>query len=380
MRIVVTGLIGSIPLAGLTLHYLQYVLGFKALGYDVLYLEDTGTWCYDPSSDGMVQDSSASVKYLTGVMSAYDHADGWAFVDHQNNYNGMTKHQLDTFLASAEIFINVTGAGLLRDSYLRIPSRIYIDTDPGFVQLRLARGSTQDKYHLGLHTSHHSFGCNIGQGSCTIPTDEFHWIPTVQPICLDLWPYMPADPVAPFTTIMKWKSYPPEEYEGKTYGLKDLELKKYIDLPGRISHPMELAISGNPPESDLKNSGWSLRNALDISYSIEAYRQYIQKSLGEWSIAKNAYVSMYSGWFSERSACYMASGRPVVVQETGFSEWMKTGGLGVKPFSNVDEASEAIDNILANYLLHSRAARDIAHEYFSAEIVLSNLIESSNAR
>ena len=281
MRLVVTGLIGSIPLAGLTLHYLQYVLGFKELGHDVLYLEDTGTWCYDPFSDGMVEDSTAGIKYLADVMSTYYHSDGWAYIDHQNNCHGKTKEQLEAFLTSAEIFVNVTGAGLVRDNYLKIPSRIYIDTDPGFIQLRLANGSEQDQYHLGLHTSHYSFGCNIGLASCAIPADGFNWTPTVQPLCFDLWPDVPAGPAASFTTIMKWKSYPPEEYDGKTYGLKDLELQKYMDLPGRINRPIELAISGDPPENELKSAGWSLRNALDVSDSIESYRRYIQGSLGE---------------------------------------------------------------------------------------------------
>ena len=377
MRIVVTGLIGSIPLAGLTLHYLQYVLGLKQLGHDVLYLEDTGTWCYDPSSDGMVEDSSSGVEYLAHIMRNFADTESWTFIDHQQKTYGVSGKKFKSFISSADMLINVTGAGLIREDYERIPARVYVDTDPGFIQLRLANDNTQDRYHLGLHNAHFSFGCNIGLNKCLIPEGGFTWRPTRQPICMDLWPQTPADRHAPLTTIMKWKSYSPEKYDGETYGLKDLELMKFIRLPELARRPLELAISGDPPQAKLEKTGWRVRPAFTISRSIDVYRKYIQDSSGEWSIAKNAYVSTYSGWFSERSACYLASGRPTVLQETGFSEWLDTSSrLGVIPFTSADDALEAVTQFSSNYQKNCEVAREMAHEYFSAGKVLQNLLEN----
>lgn len=376
MRIVVTGLIGSIPLAGLTLHYLQYFLGLVRLGHEVLYLEDTGTWCYDPVTDDMLEDSSGGVGYLEKVMRDCGHSDDWTFVAHDGTQYGKTGRDFKTYIESADLLINVTGAGLIREDYLAIASRVYIDTDPGFIQLRLANESEKDKYHLGLHTSFFTFGCNIGHESCPVPTGGFDWKPTVQPIFFDLWSPQPERKLAPYTTIMKWKSYQPEELDGVVYGLKDQELDKFLDLPLRTGQSMELAINGDPPEEALRNAGWKLRQALEISQTIEAYSEYLGGSRGEWSIAKNAYVSLATGWFSERSACYLASGRPVVVQETGFSEWLDAGGIGVCPFSDVEEACDAINRIESDYALHSTTAIAVAREYFDSDKVLGGILDN----
>lgn len=375
MKIIVTGLIGSIPIAGLTLHYLQYVLGLREMGHDILYLEDTGSLCYDPVSDSMVVNSSAGIDYLASVMTSYDLSEQWCFIDHEGEVFGISRHKLDKFVKSTDLFLNVTGAGLIRDRYLQIDCRVYIDTDPGFIHMRIASGSEKDDSHLQRHTNYFSFGYNIGQPDCGIPIGNYAWQPTVQPIVANLWPSSKAPASAAFTTIMKWKSYSPEQYKGETYGLKDMELTKFIDLPTRIHRSMELAIAGTPPHKELARGGWQTRQAFGISRSIEDYRAYIQASRGEWSVAKNAYVKLNTGWFSERSACYLASGRPVIVQETGFSKWMNNQGLGVVSFSTFEEAVIGLEGVEQNYDRHVRAAKEIASEYFSATKVLTALIE-----
>jgi hypothetical protein len=373
LRIVVTGLIGSIPLAGLTLHYLQYILGLHQLGHDVLYLEDTGTWYYDPHSDDMLEDSSPAVEFLGKTMAAYGLSDRWSFVDHHQNVSGVSGLALEGFLRTADLFINVTGAGQVRDEYLRIPRRAYIDTDPGFIQIRVANGSHKDREHLQRHTTHFSFGCNIGLPDCTIPSVDLTWHPTVQPLCLDLWPVAAAPDTAPFTTILKWQSYQPVEYGGEVYGLKDMEFRKFQRLPQETNQALELASTGHCAAGDLGALGWKLRDAREISDAIDPYRQYIQQSRGEWSVAKNGYVKLRSGWFGDRSASYLASGRPVILQSTGYEQWLPTGN-GVFAFKTTAESVHAFEQIDADYKRQCRAARQLAEQHFDARTVLSRLI------
>lgn len=377
LRVVVTGLIGSIPLAGLTAHYLQYVLGLRDLGHEVLYLEDTGTWYYDPRSDSMVESPRLAISVLDDVMAAHGLSDRWTFVDHENETRGVDGSRLNDFLGSADIFINVTGAGLLRDEYRAIPRRVYVDTDPGYVQMRAAAGSDKDVEHLSAHNSHFTFGCNVGDPRCSIPTIGLRWRPTVQPIFLPLWPMVGPPPEgAPFTTIMKWKVYEPTEFEGSTYGLKDAEFNRFIELPSRTSEGLELAMAGDAPIDDLASMGWRCRSGPEISRSITSYRRYIQDSKGEWSIAKNGYVKSWSGWFSERSAVYLASGRPVMLQSTGYDAWLPTGS-GLFAFSGYEDIDSALEEMGSNYQLHSSVAREIARDFFDSRIVLSRLLDAA---
>ena len=377
LKIVVTGLIGSIPLAGLTMHYLQYVLGLHELGHDVLYLEDTGTWYYDLKSDSMVEDNFVPLSYLQNTMSRHGLDNRWTFIDHRGEQFGCVGNDFREFLRSADLFINVTGAGIMRDDYLQISRRAYIDTDPGFIQLRIERGNEKDVEQLNCHNSHFTFGMNMGEPGCLIPAAGFRWFRTVQPICLQLLPVAPVPSVtAPFTTILKWQSYSAIEHGDEVYGLKDMEFKKFLNLPEGTIQELEIAYTGRPPVENLEAYGWRFRKGHDISSSVDNYLRYIQESRGEWSIAKNAYVKMRSGWFSERSACYLASGRPVVVQDTGFTDWLHAD-MGVKSFRTPDEALAAIDDVNSRYEAHCRAAREVAEAYFDARKVLPRLIEGA---
>lgn len=375
MRIVVTGLIGSIPLAGLTLHYLQYVLGLRQLGHDVLYLEDTGNWYYDPKTDSMVDRSSLPLDYLAKTMATYGLDDRWTFVDLAARAHGATGEKLNDFLNTAHLLINVTGAGLLRDEYLGIPHRAYVDTDPGYVQVRVAKGSRKDLDHLRRHTIHFSFGCNIGTGDCSVPVVGLKWHPTVQPICLELWPVAPpADPSAPFTTVLKWQTYGSVNYRGEEYGGKDTEFMRFQDLPQHTEHSLELAATGPAPAEDLRLLGWRLRDGRHISHSFASYRRYIHRSRGEWSVAKGGYVKMRSGWFGDRSASYLASGRPVVLQSTGWEKWLPNGD-GLLAFSTLEQCCSALERIDTEYQHHCRHARLVAEQHFEAHSVLGQLVD-----
>jgi hypothetical protein len=201
----------------------------------------------------------------------------------------------------------------------------------------------------------------------------------MQPLDLSLWPVAESAPKeAPYTTVIKWKPYGPLFYRGKTYGLKDLEFVKFVDLPSATPVSLELALEGESPvpHSTLREKGWAVRDAWPVTESLSAYRSYIHASRGEWCIAKNIYVETGSGWFSERSAVYLASGRPVVAQSTAYEQWLPTGD-GLFSFSTADQAAAAFEAIEGDYTRHCRAARDLAETYFRAETVLAPLIATA---
>jgi hypothetical protein len=385
LRVVVTGLIGSIPFGGLTAHYLQYVLGLHALGHDVLYLEDTG-WYYDPMTRQWVDRSTGQprdkpirpVAVLEPLMARHGLGDRWTYVDVEGNAHGVTGSRLTEFLRTADLFLHVTGSGFLREEYQSIPHRAFVDTDPGFVQMRAASGSQKDVDHLERHTAYFTFGCNVGDETCDIPTLGLPWRPTVQPVFLPLWvsASRPSPETAVLTTVVKWQPYHGSQYRGTAYGMKDLEFRKFWRVPQLAGVPLEMAMAGAPPvdEIELEQAGWRLRDATGVSASLDAYRDYVLGSLGEWSVAKNGYVASRSGWFSERSANYMASGRPVILQSTGFERWLPTGA-GILSFRTVEEAVDAIDEVRSRYDHHARAAREIASEFFDSGRVLTRMLD-----
>jgi hypothetical protein len=262
----------------------------------------------------------------------------------------------------------------MRPWFTEIPRRAFIDTDPVFTQL----GHLMDPATRNLalkHSSFFSFGENIHTGHSTIPDDQILWQPTRQPVVLDAWPVTPGPQDGKFTTVMQWDSYAVCEYNGSRYGMKSESFRPYMNLPLQVGPIFELAI-GSPttPRDLLISRGWTLSNPLEVTRDPWTYQSYIQESKAEFSVAKHGYVISRSGWFSERSAAYLASGRPVVIQDTGFSEWLETGS-GVIAFTTPEEALAGIEEINNRYKFHCRQAREIAEEYFDAREVLYNLVQ-----
>jgi hypothetical protein len=265
---------------------------------------------------------------------------------------------------------------LIRPWLLDIPVRVFIDTDPVFTQIRRIINST-DKELADQHTVFFSFAENICDEKSEIPDDGFPWQVTRQPIVLSAWPVTEGNPNGNFSTMMEWKSYEEQVLNGKFYGMKSESYLPYFDLPQKVSSQLEVAIGGaEAPREELLRNGWIVSNAFERSIDPWIYQRYLQDSKAEFSVAKHGYVIARSGWFSERSAAYLASGRPVVVQETGFSDWMITG-KGVIPFRNPVEAIDAIEEVNRNYISHCSSAKEIAEEYFDSQKVLSSLIERS---
>ncbi len=387
MRVVVTGLIGQYAFGGVTWDYMQYVLGFRALGHDVWYLEDTAMWAYDPVKQEPSANCSHNIGYLERVMREFDMGDRWIYRNGANGeYHGVCDaEKAEQILRSADVLANVSGACWLREPTAAIPLKLFLDGDPMFTQISLAREPESDyASRVSSHERHFSFGLNIGKSECHVPTAGLDWRPTVQPVSLDWWSktLMPpgSEHVAEgaWTTVMNWASYPPKEFEGRTYGQKDIEFEKFRDLPAMTSQKFVLAmgqgVGQNRPTALLEEKGWTIIEPDIHIPDYASYHDFLTKSKGEWSIAKNGYVRSRSGWFSCRSACYLAAGKPVVVQDTGWTDHLPSGG-GVLAFTTPQEAADALEKVASDYDHHCRAAREYAEKHFDAARVCASLLE-----
>jgi len=371
LRIIVAGIIARYPFGGVTWCSLMYLLGLRSLGHDVYYLEDTGECVYDPVKNTISLDASYGLKYINDALSQFDLGDRWIFVDHEGKHHGKSRTETRAICASADLFIDLSGGcWFWRDEYRRIPRKIFIDSDPAFTQAALAKGEEwYVEFFEGFDTLF-TFGNNIGANDCTIPETSFRWHKTWQPVVCDEWSNGDVTPRDLFTTVMTWKNQSFDDADGN----KDKQFVQFLDLPSQTEQPLELAING--PQELLRAHGWGVVDGMAVSSDINKYRDYIWRSKAEFSVAKHLYVTTRSGWFSDRSECYMAAGRPVLVQETGFSKYLPTGE-GLLAFSNLEEAVDGISRINRDYKLHSRKAREIAREFFDARVVLSQLLSET---
>jgi hypothetical protein len=387
LRIIVTGLIAQHPLGGVAWDYVQYAAGLARLGHDVVYLEDSGQWLYTldggPSPDDrIVRDPDRHLQNLEHVLARFGLSGRWAYFFPANSrWYGLTDVQRKRAIASADLLINVSGTLKRPDKYRCIRRLAYIDSDPGFTQVKVARGQKEFRQRLELHDVHFSFGeCLPGNTPATDQT----WRPTRQPILLSEWrPATPRREV--FTTVMNWSSYRSVRHGNHWFGQKKIEFLKFLDLPRLVAPAtLEIAVRGvsglgggsGSPLRRLARKGWRVANPTQVCPDLESYRNYVESSKAEWTVAKNGYVVADCGWFSCRSACYLAAGRPVVVQETGFSKVLPVG-QGILPFRTLPEAAEGVREVEAHYARHSEAARALAEEYFDSNKVLPRLVEQA---
>jgi hypothetical protein len=383
VKIVVSGLIGSYPLGGVAWDYLQFVKGFVALGCEVTYLEDTGQWAYDPRTGTFGEDASHNVRYLAEVLARVPGMErSFAFRDPKGVVHGIGEEELARRCREADLFLNVSGAAYFRDEYRAARVCAYYDSDPLYTQAGVAAfdesgGSEDEARSVGwfrAHDVYFTMAESIHDPSCAIPRCGVEWKTTRQPITLDDWPVAFDANATRLTTVMSWKTKPAlPVVGGRTYGGKDVELRRFLDLPRRVRTPLEIAVSGPAPKDELVRAGWSLVDAAERSTTMEVYRDYIGRSRGEWSVAKEAYAATGSGWFSCRSACYLAMGKPVIVEDTGFSQHYPVGE-GLFAFSDLGGAVRAIDALESDYRRHVDAARAIAERFFAAETVLEKLL------
>lgn len=377
LRIIVLGYLVRGPVGGFASYHLQYVTGLAQLGHDVYFVEigDDYPSCYDPSRHITERDPTYGLRFTADVFERVGLPNRWAYFDaHRALWQGPCADSIAEIGSTADLLLNVGSINSIHPCLAEIPARALVDLDPVFTQIKHLTDPAA-RAHALHHTAFFTIGENIGQPHCTIPDDGLPWQPTRQPVVLDAWPFTPGPVRGKFTTVMLWESYPVREYDGVRYGVKADSFGPYLDLPTRSGLKFELAVGGPAVPLDLlRNKGWAPINPLGVTKDPWSYQGYIQQSKAEFSVAKQAYVATRSGWFSDRSVAYLASGRPVIVQETGFSDWVRSG-TGLVPFATSDEALQGVEDVERRYELHSRAARGLAEEYFDSRKVLARLIE-----
>jgi hypothetical protein len=379
LRIVVLGYLVRCPIGGMAWHHMQYAIGLAELGHDVWFIEDSGDepWsCYDPTTGATGADPTYGLRFAAEALTRVGLGDRWAYHDAlAGRWHGPAADRAADVCRSADLVLNLSHSNVLRPWLHDAPVRALVDTDPVFTQLRHLTDERRRTRAL-QHNAFFTFGESIGGGG-PVPDDGIAWLPTRQPIVLGQWAVTPGPIDGAFTTVMQWDSYPPIEYGGRRYGMKRDSFAPYADLPRRTDEVLEVALGSEAaPRSALRRQGWNVRDPLRVTKDPWTYQRYIRRSKGEFSVAKQGYVLGNCGWFSERSAAYLASGRPVVVQETGFSDWMPTG-RGVVAFGSPEEAIAGLREVNERYEAHCRAAREIAEAYFDARKVLPTLIEAA---
>ena len=371
MKILCAGIIARYPFGGVTWCSLMYLLGLRALGHEVFYVEDTGECIYDPILNTRSEDPGYGTRYIHAALEPFGLGERWSFVNFDGTYHGASRETVRAFCADADLFVNLSGGSWFwRDEYARIPRRVFIDSDPVFTQLALAKGDPWYVEFFRGFTHLFTFGANIGTPACDIVTGEFAWHKTWQPVVIDQW-HPSAVPAGDcFTTIMTWRIESFADVDGN----KDREFLKFLDLAARAPQRLELAING--PQEFLRSHGWSTVDAMAVSRSLWDYRAFIQGSKAEFGVAKHAYVSRRSGWFSDRTECYLAAGRPALVQDTGWSAHLPNGE-GLLGFSTPDDALAGLDRIASDYPRHASRAAEIARECFAADRVLPALLDTA---
>lgn len=368
MRILFAGIIARYPFGGVTWCSLMYLLGLRALGHEVFYIEDTGECVYDPVQNTRATDPSYGTAYINDALAPFGLGDRWSFVNYDGSYHGRSKEDVVRYAQDADLFVNLSGGSWFwRDEYARIPRKIFIDSDPAFTQLAIAKAEPWYVAFFRQFDRLFTFGANIGTPASPVPVGDFTWLKTWQPVTLDDW-RTDATPRDRFTTVMTWQI----ESFTDVGGNKDQEFVRYIDLPSQTPQKFELAING--PQKLLRDHGWDTVDAMGASRTLWEYRDFIHRSKAEFGVAKHTYVQTRSGWFSDRTECYLASGRPALVQDTGWTAHLPSGE-GLLAFSNPDEALAGIDRINADYARHARAALAIARERFDAGVVLTKLLD-----
>jgi len=384
-RIVVTGFMAGIPIAGVIWQHLHYIVGLQRLGHDVYYVEDSARFTYDPTTYDVLPDYDYAIALLKTLSEKYGFQDRWCYCArffHPNETVGLGYRRMRELYREADAILNVCGAQELNEDLLQSSRLIYVESDPGLEQIEIDKGNPRTREKLARHHSLFTFGENVGTPNFPVPTHGLRWMPTRQPIVTDFWKMEALpQPGALFTSVANWNTsgLKDVEWRGEKYlWSKSLEFLKFAEAPTRSGEPFELATNLKDPAiiERLTALGWRLTSPDAVSVDIDLYRSYLQESKGEFTAAKDQYVRLNTGWFSDRSACYLAAGRPVITQETDFTRFYG-GKRGLFAFQSLEEIAEAVREINADYAAHSRAAFEVAAEYFEATKVLADLLEKA---
>ena len=381
-RIVVMGFMASCPIAGVVWQHIHYIVGLLRLGHEVWYVEDSARLPYNPTTYEINNDYSYALETLARLATQFGFEDRWAFCARYlpgDPCHGLTREKLLDLYRTADAILNICGTQELNDDVRQCERILYVESDPGVEQIRVDKGEPGPIEYLSRHQALFTFGENIGTES-PIPTHQFQWLPTRQPVVTDFWKTdAPPPGGAVFTSVANWNTggLKDIEWRGDKYlWSKSLEFLKFVEAPARSGETFELAtdIKDAATRERLLAQGWRFTSPDQMSIDHDLYRRYLQDSKGEFTVAKDQYVRLNTGWFSDRTACYLAAGRPAITQETGFTRHYGEN-RGLFAFRTLDEIPEAVRAINADYPAHCRAAYEVAAEYFEATKVLASLLD-----
>ena len=381
LKIVVGGYAVGFPLGGQLWAMLHWVLGLARLGHEVVFVEDSAEWAlpFDPVKGYSNVDSSFGRAVLDAMFERFGLSGRWAYYSRfEDRHFGMDPAALDAFCADSDLFLNLSGVIPLREQFLGAKVRVIVDTDPVFTQHKVENDPWTRDYYLA-HDLLFTFGHNIPSGSTGLSLSGLTWHPTRPPVVLDAW-----EPTAGqghgLTTIGSWDSKGRDiVVNGEQLSWrKCIRYEQIIDMPARLpGTPLELTMSGMKEDAQrFAAHGWIVRDALVVSRDPWGYRDYIVNSTGEFTMAKEQNIRLKSGWFSDRSACYLAAGRPIVVEDTGFGTYLPVGE-GILTFSDMEQAREAVEELVRNYPRHRQAARKIAEDHLDAAKILPELLREA---
>jgi hypothetical protein len=378
LRLVVLGMMGAYPFGGQTWLYLNWLSSLRRLGHDVWYVEDNRLWQYDPRIDSFTDSCDYAVRHVARSLERIGLEDRWIYrwADPPERCWGGTVAELRELFRSCDALLNVCAATVLHDDHMLAPTRVWVETDPVVAELKAAAGDELVRQQLlDAHELHATYGENYGAPDCPVPLHGLHFAKTRQPVDLELWPETFTPDARHFTTIANYRVDVHEvAYGGETYSWsKHHEWERFIDLPRHTSQSFELALKAEPAAMErMRASGWGVVAALPLTLELDGYEEFIRRSRGEFTVAKDQNIRMRSGWFSERDACYLASGKPVIAQDTAF---VVPTGEGLFAVGDVEEAAAAIAEVNADYARHARAARRLAEEWFDGRAVVGRLLD-----
>lgn len=363
------------PLGGNLSWALQFLLGLKELGHDVYLVEKAGYnfSCFDAEKQVMTNDCRYGVKIVSELLKRFGFENKWCYVDYDENYYGLSKKKINDIFKNSTAFIDSGSHGSWLLEAQNSTIKVLIDGEPGYTQMKWANNIAMGK-PVPIYDRYYTNGKNIGAYGNAVPSAGVRWEHMYSPVKTDIFKSSLPTKGSPYSTIMNWQSRSPISYNGKTYGQKDIEFQKFISLPEKVKHPIEVAVTGKKvPVELLKKKGWLITNAQKATISFNSFCNYLTYCRGEFSVCKNVFVENKTGWFSDKSAAYLASGRPVILQDTGFSSHLPTGE-GLFAVSELNEAVNAIKEIESNYKKHSKAAREIAYNYLDAKKVMGKFL------
>lgn len=377
------GFTAGVPIAGVIWQHVHYIVGLQRLGHEVYYIEDSARYPYNPVTYEQNEDYSYAASILAKLAAQFDFEGRWSYCARflpEHPCAGLPKSRIVELYREADAILNICGTQEFNDDLLQSERILYVESDPGVEQIKVDKGEKATIEYLGKHRALFTFGENVASPEFPVPTHGLKWLPTRQPVVTGLWKSATPPPEgAVFTTVANWNTSGRKDIEwrdDKYLWSKSLEFLKFVEAPARSGEEFELATTINDAptrELFLKNR-WRFTDPNAMSVDYNGYLDYLQKSKGEFTAAKDQYVRLNTGWFSDRTACYLAAGRPAITQETGFTKHYG-GKRGLFAFQTIDEITEAVHEINADYDAHSKAAYEIACEYFEAEKVLASLLD-----